>query len=123
MSLTPRRTKRSTTPIRRPAQHFSPIRLRDQTRLRRDGPHRFQRLLRVQQGLQVISSRLRLAGRLALDREKGEGPSKGRRTRGNIILQMRGNHALEVPPTHAVDPVQRLHRISVEYKRLDDRRY
>ena len=31
---------------------------------------------RVQQRLQVISSRLRLAGRLALDRKKGEGPSE-----------------------------------------------
>ena len=122
MSLTPRRTKRPATPVRRPREDLSPIGLRDQTWFGSDRAHGLERLLGVQQSLQVILSRLRLAGRLALFSEKGEGPPERRWTRRDVILQMSWNNSPEIPPTHTIDPVQRLHRISVEYKRLDDRR-
>merc|ERR1711939_263542 len=122
MSLTPRRTKRPATPICCSRKDLGPICFGHQTRLGSDRAHRLQRLLRVQQSLEVVPSRFWLTTGLALDREKGEGPPERRRPGLDIIFEVRRDHALKVPFTHAVDPVQRLHRISVEYERLDDRR-
>merc|ERR1711939_513752 len=122
MSLTPRRAEVPATPICCSRKDLGPIRLRDQTRFGRDRAHRLEALLRVQQSLEVVPSRFWLTTGLALDREKGEGPPERRRPGLDIIFEVRRDHAPKVPFTNRVDPVQRLHRISVEYERLDDRR-